>query len=244
MDIKEQSLNTNRHPWEISRANRILNIMARSMKGFSFVDIGAGDLYFSSLLQSITDIPVVAVDNAYTEGYTAISGLICIDDISKLESSSFDCAILMDVLEHIEDDHAFFARVLDLIKDNGTIVITVPAHQCLYSDHDTFLEHFRRYKRQQIIDLMRENGVDIDICHYFYSSLFFVRLAEVICGRTGIKAKEQERGIGGWNYSQANIVTKILVSLLDFDFQLCSLLDKCGIRIPGLSIIAICRKIA
>ena len=64
-----------------------------------------------------------------------------IDDINK----KYDVIVMLDVLEHIENAQDFMNKVEKIIKNDGTIIIGVPAFQSLWSRHDEELKHFRRY---------------------------------------------------------------------------------------------------
>lgn len=58
---------------------------------------------------------------------------------------NFDVILLADVLEHVADDRAFLTDVVTNMRQGSTLLITVPAHQWLWSSHDAALGHHRRY---------------------------------------------------------------------------------------------------
>lgn len=64
-----------------------------------------------------------------------------------LTHESYDTILYIDVLEHIEDDHAEFDRAMSLLNANGHLIILCPAHQFLYSPFDKAIGHFRRYNK-------------------------------------------------------------------------------------------------
>jgi SAM-dependent methyltransferase len=57
----------------------------------------------------------------------------------------FDTLLYLDVLEHIEDDHAEFQRACDRLSPGGHLIILCPAHQWLFSPFDQAIGHFRRH---------------------------------------------------------------------------------------------------
>ena len=61
------------------------------------------------------------------------------------KDSSYDLVVATDVLEHIEDDQAALKEWRRVLKPGGHMLITVPAYQWLWSDHDQELHHHRRY---------------------------------------------------------------------------------------------------
>lgn len=61
-----------------------------------------------------------------------------------------DAFLLMDVLEHVEDDRALLLTLIDLLRPGGFILITVPADMSLWSTHDVALGHQRRYDAESL----------------------------------------------------------------------------------------------
>jgi SAM-dependent methyltransferase len=67
-------------------------------------------------------------------------------DIDATESRGpFDTAILINVLEHIEDDDDALRRLFATLRVGGWLVLWVPAFPALYSEFDRKVGHFRRY---------------------------------------------------------------------------------------------------
>lgn len=95
---------------------------------FGKVDILETDLSF---IQHIKENSSKNLRNAYT-GFSKIS-------------TKYDLIISLDVNEHIEDTKEFMNLVTGLLNEGGKVVISVPAYQALWSDHDVRLKHFRRY---------------------------------------------------------------------------------------------------
>jgi SAM-dependent methyltransferase len=240
MDLKEKTANLNRHPWELSRSRCILKFI-RKQQWKHLADIGSGDMFFTRKLSEInSDTVIYAVDSEYESGMKSVDGINCLNDISGLPDASFDCLVLMDVLEHIEDDDAFLKKLLDKLVLGGTLVITVPAMQFLFSSHDVFLNHCRRYSRKRLLALLKNNKLMIEKCHYFYTILFFLRLVSLVKDR--LMPNKNQTGIGGWKYPQYHILTQFIMHVLNIDFFINALLDKCRIHLPGLSVTAICKK--
>ena len=90
-----------------------------------------------------------------------------------VEPASF--VVMHDVLEHIEDDHAAAARVADLLEPGGLAIISVPAYQWLFGQHDVQLGHFRRYTKRSLIAVLRDR-FDIEASRYYGAALIPVAL--------------------------------------------------------------------
>lgn len=241
MDLTEMTGSPHRHPWEVSRCQNILKLLPRQ-SGLAYADVGAGDAFFSSTLAALPHARVYAVDNEYADARTEDAGIIRYNDVALLGAESIDCLILMDVLEHVEDEDAFLAAVLGKLQPNGTLVITVPAMQFLFSSHDVFLKHYRRYSRKRLLAVLHRNGMRADRCHYFYTGLFLVRCLSVPFEKLAGVADKKNEGIGAWRFSATSIVSRLLVAALNADFFLNALLNTIGLRMPGLSLVAVCRK--
>ncbi len=85
--------------------------------------------------------------------------------------ASFDLICMLDVLEHIEDDQAALARVLRLLKPGGRLLVTVPAYQWLWSEHDMAHGHFRRYTARSLRHKAIDAGFSVEYAAYFNTLL-------------------------------------------------------------------------
>jgi 2-polyprenyl-3-methyl-5-hydroxy-6-metoxy-1,4-benzoquinol methylase len=80
---------------------------------------------------------------------------------------TLDCIVAMNVVEHIEDHELAIANCYKLLKPQGHVVILVPAYQWLYNKFDKGLEHFRRYTKSRLVDLIAKNKFEIIHSQYF-----------------------------------------------------------------------------
>jgi len=237
MDLTEKTQNEKRHPWELSRARCILGIIKKYHLDCA-ADIGAGDMFFISKLQPWLSGTAYAVDAAYGKEQEDVDGIRCFNDFTGLPNLSGHCGlVLMDVLEHIENAAAFLSATLEKIPAGGLVFITVPAFQFLFSEHDTFLKHYRRYGKKDLLALLRSQNLSVEKCHYFYTSLFFARLPMLLW-----KKKKKQAGVGAWRFGEKHIATCIVYFVLNIDFFICNLLAKLHITLPGLSLLAVCKK--
>jgi SAM-dependent methyltransferase len=70
-------------------------------------------------------------------------------------------ALCQNVLEHIEDDVAALAAVVDALEPGGELALLVPAHPALFGRLDTRFGHFRRYTRTRLRSLVAEAGAEL-----------------------------------------------------------------------------------
>ena len=60
----------------------------------------------------------------------------------------------------------------DLVSPGTRFIFSAPAFNFLWSAHDVFLEHHRRYTLQSLNAAMRESGLVVDWGHYYYGAVF------------------------------------------------------------------------
>lgn len=88
-----------------------------------------------------------------------------------------DVIVLTDVLEHVENDRALVARLVDAARPGAFFIITVPANPELWTEHDVTHGHFRRYTMESFRNLWGSADVDVHLLSHFNSRLLpFVRI--------------------------------------------------------------------
>jgi 2-polyprenyl-3-methyl-5-hydroxy-6-metoxy-1,4-benzoquinol methylase len=159
----------------------ILRVLERYIASSKLlVDVGAGSALFSSELARIYDsLKVVAVDTGYLDEHLGLRSNQVIYQ-RNTNGVSGDVYLLTDVLEHIEDDSTFLKLYSDESQKGAIFIITVPAMNILWSGHDVFLKHFRRYNKTEIRKIVESNGLEIISIQYLCSTLFPIVLMKRI----------------------------------------------------------------
>ncbi len=234
-----------RHPWEVARAGFFLSLLERHgalRQAADWLDVGAGDGWLGSALR--TRLPdessVVCWDINYTsddlESKDPGPGVELTD---TRPDPSFDGVLALDVVEHVEADQDFLREVVDLVKPGGWVLVSVPAHPVLFSDHDTALRHHRRYVPRQCAQLVERSGVEIQAAGGLFHSLMAVRAAQVlrerICPPSG-----GSTGVGQWRHGR--LTTAALTSALSAEARVSMALALRGWGLPGLSYWALGRR--
>jgi hypothetical protein len=78
----------------------------------------------------------------------------------------------MDVIEHVADDAALMRPYVDLVSSGTRFVFSVPAFNFLWSGHDVFLGHHRRYTLTDLERSIARFGLVLDWSHYYYAFVF------------------------------------------------------------------------
>ena len=105
-----------------------------------------------------------------TGGRFTIRAGNCPDDI-PFAGEQFDLICMFDVLEHIDEDVQTLAALRSHLAPGGRMLITVPAYRWLWSAHDVFLHHKRRYTARALRRAFIESGLSIDRITYFNTLL-------------------------------------------------------------------------
>jgi SAM-dependent methyltransferase len=87
--------------------------------------------------------------------------------IAGAGDASFDAAILVNVLEHIEDDRNALANLFRILRPGGHLLVFVPAMQWLMSKLDRLHGHFRRYYKADLKAKVTAAGGEVMHCRYF-----------------------------------------------------------------------------
>lgn len=240
MDLRERATaNDKRHPWETVRSaffnKKIVELT--SNRPVHILDIGSGDCWFSEnlLAQLPAGSQITCSDLNFTDTDLAAVARTGITKVRLIPQQTFDIVIMLDVLEHIEDDSAFLlSEVVPRLKPESKVVISVPAHPALFTSHDEFLGHYRRYTKR---DLLRVTSALFahEQHGYLFFSLALVRLLQRTASSNNTKS---ESGVGNW--SAGLLVTKLVVSALYLDAVVTGIFQKLRIRVPGLTVWTIC----
>jgi len=251
MDLRERGAGpVKRHPWEKARLaalGSLLNRVRFSAKRPQVLDIGCGDVYTSSQLfgdregVTLTGVDPHLTDEEIAELTSRSDDAVFFNGYEELESQFYDLALLLDVLEHVEDDLSLLRAVVgDHLRSDGHVLITVPAFQRLFSSHDRYLNHVRRYNREELLRVTRDAGLECVSSGYLFSSLLVVR--GVLSGFERLRpgASPQQKGIGAWNHGK--LVSGALEAFLRADNWFTIHMNRIGAHVPGLSVWALCRK--
>jgi SAM-dependent methyltransferase len=167
-----------RHWWFVARRQIIHDLLDRfvpaSARQGRWLDVGCGTgvllKSYNAFSEKIgTEMDAACVERAREQGIDArTSGIDW--DFSAL--GKFDCISLCDVLEHVEHEQPAIAAVRAALKDDGILLITVPALMSLWSDHDVVNHHFRRYTRQSLLERFPPDQWKVLKVSYFSSFLF------------------------------------------------------------------------
>jgi SAM-dependent methyltransferase len=146
---------------------------------------------------------------------------------------------MFDVLEHIPADRETLVALRERLVPGGRLLLTVPAHQSLWSYFDEAAKHCRRYSPDEIRQRLVEAGFEVEFLSQFMACIFplvwIVRKLRGIGGRTGVTAQAQAND----EFRIVPAVNWILAALLTLE----SAWVARGHRLPiGTSLVVVARR--
>lgn len=227
-----------RHFWEVARYEFILRLIAGNVPSPEFVaDIGCGDCFvLQALAKQFPDSKFIGTDTALTENMieklTAHSkNMTLFREFEQIPGEKKNLLLLLDVLEHVSDEKRFLHSLYKFLDRESKIIVTVPAFQALFTDHDRYLKHFRRYNRKELEQVLENAGLKVTSSGYIFCSLLPFRILQKLLG---VKSAEKD------NLSVKNIfLNKFAAWVLKMDAALSFRLSKLKIYLPGLSCFAV-----
>ena len=134
-------------------------------------DVGAGSGFFAKeFSKKSLNSRVFCIDPFYSKDQLVQQHKISF--VLEPPKEKADLLLFVDVLEHVRDDKSLLREYLDKANSDAIFVITVPAFESLWSSHDVYLEHFRRYKLGDLRSLAQNVGLEELYSSYIFGSLF------------------------------------------------------------------------
>lgn len=140
------------------------------------IDFGSGSGFFAYELheafpEMIED--VLLIDIGYSKEELESTKNAPVKKLHYIPEGIDNCiVIMMDVLEHIEDDYAIIEDIKRRVGKNSWYFITVPAFMSVWSTHDVYLGHYRRYTIPMLSKLMSHYNCTISQRYYIFASIF------------------------------------------------------------------------
>ena len=156
-------LEDNQDWWWYKAKSNTLNIIldsAKINKKLKILEIGPGKGNNLNTLSKYGEIDILESDHNFIKFIKENSDLVneAYSDFCEI-TKAYDLIVLLDVVEHIEDTSNFFKSINKILSKEGHIVISVPAYESLWSEHDVRLKHFRRYTWKTLLNEVQDYEV-------------------------------------------------------------------------------------
>lgn len=154
--------------WYVGRRFIIQNFLEKFGRQHHkrILDVGCGTGINLGLLAKFGD-RVTGIDMSEDAlSYCRLRGFLSINKMVDeyqfgLEEKTIDMVSMLDVLEHVEDEDRMLAEAKRVLVPGGHLLVTVPAYQFLWSEHDVALHHRRRYTRSGLEQVLKRNGLKV-----------------------------------------------------------------------------------
>lgn len=147
--------------------NWTINIFKSYLRG-DILEIGCGIGNFTKMLIPFGNVYALDIDDfciEKTKQKVRKTAKIGFGDIEKgnyfFKNKKFDTIACINVLEHIHNDYQTLNNMNRLLKPNGTLILLTPSHPFLFGEIDKAIGHYRRYAKKEIVNQLKELGMDI-----------------------------------------------------------------------------------
>lgn len=205
MDLKEENAiggDPAAHWYYIAKGRAIKQLLSGAPIG-ELLDVGAGSGVFSKML--VGDglaARAVCVDPNYEEEFLGARRSDKIAYVRAVETVDADTIMMIDVIEHVDDDVGLMRHYAEKAPAGARFLISVPAFQSLWSSHDEYLEHRRRYTLSGLQHAVRAAGLQPVTARYFFGVIFpaaaGLRVAERLFKRGAPPMKSQLKKAPSW----------------------------------------------
>ena len=197
----------------------------------AILDVGAGSGFFSRhLLAETAAQSALCVDIGYaSERDDRVAGKPV---LYRRDTGPTDCdlVLMMDVLEHVDDDRGLLRHYAAKVPSGAHFLVTVPAFAFLWSGHDVFLEHKRRYRLVEIEAAMRDAGLQVVRGAYYFGFVFPLAAAVRLVERNTIEPRSSLKKHGALTNEILGAVCAAELPLFPFN------------RLAGLSAFVLAKK--
>jgi len=162
-----------RHWWWRARERYVLRWLDRTAPaaGGRVLNVGCGAGLLFPALARFGEVDGIEPDESIVPADSPHRS--CIDhrpfDSDYATDRRYRLIVMLDVLEHIEDDVGALRRAREISEPGAVLFLTVPAMPALWSQHDEINRHYRRYARGALGDALRSAGWETMVLRYLFT---------------------------------------------------------------------------
>jgi SAM-dependent methyltransferase len=184
-----------RHWWYRARREVLAELIRREAQppaDAKILEIGCGTGHNFAMLAKFGHVDGLELDDESRRlSETRLGRKVMSSPLPELvgvQDRHYDLIGAFDVIEHVDDDLAALESIAAKLKPGGMFVMTVPAHQWMWSAHDVVNQHKRRYSRRTLKQLVEASPLKLRKIGYLNSLLFPLAVAERVASK--LRGKE------------------------------------------------------
>jgi SAM-dependent methyltransferase len=203
----------------------LTRLIRESTESKDLIDFGAGIGTFSKRLRTAGyHVKCIEPDPLQRQRLEE-QGFDTLESITAVADDSASFIFSLNVFEHIHDDSVAAREIRQKLKPGGTLLIYVPAFECLWSSLDEKLCHNRSYTETTLRRLVEQEGFAIKNVRYADCLGFICALVFRLFNRS------------------ASMLTATSISFYDhWLFPPSRVLDRLFDRWFGKNVYVLCRK--
>lgn len=186
-----------KHWWYVARRTVLAALIRRTIRpprDAAILEVGCGTGHNLAMLAQFGRVDALELDPEARKlaekrlGKSVFSSPL--PAMTGVPERNYDLVAALDVIEHLEDDRGALQSIAKRLKPGGKFLMTVPAHQWMWSAHDVANHHQRRYSHRGLRRLFSGSSLRLEKSGYFNSLLFPLAVAE----RMGSKLRGKDNG--------------------------------------------------
>jgi SAM-dependent methyltransferase len=216
-----------RHFWFRAR-NVLIYELARKLcfglkPGYLVLEVGCGTGNVLNALRKACDGGLVVGIERFFDGLPharrRYAGPLVQADAGSLPfGKPFELVGMFDVLEHIPEERETLLSLREMLAPGGRLILTVPAHQFLWSHFDEAAHHCRRYSTPQIRKVLAETGFEIEFASHFMACIFpLVWAFRKIGGLRRSSSPEEARKLTMREFRLVPVINALLTSVMTLE---------------------------
>lgn len=223
------------HWWYRARREVIAALIRRHAlppRDGTLLEVGCGTGHNLPMLATFGTVDAIEIDDAARAMAEKRLGRPVhgsrLPELPGIAEGHYDLIGAFDVIEHIADDTAAVASLARRLKPGGKLVVTVPAHQWMWSAHDVVNHHQRRYSKAGLKRLIDGSPLRLERIGYLNSLLFPLAVGARFAGKIAGKDSSDDTlppGPVNWAFEKIFGLERYLVGRLPLP--------------PGLSLFAV-----
>jgi SAM-dependent methyltransferase len=190
--------------------DHLTRLIRESTESKDLIDFGAGIGTFSKRLRTAGyHVQCIEPDPVQRQKLLE-EGFDTLDNIASIPDDSASFIFSLNVFEHIEHDTIAIRQVNQKLKPGGAVLIYVPAFECLWTNLDEKLYHYRRYTKTTLRRLVEQEGLAIEQIRYadcvgFVAALVFRLLNRSASTLTGPTISFYDR----WLFAPSRVLDRL-----------------------------------